>query len=207
MMEYFTIFRIFSYTKTFFMNRLTFALLAAVLSCSCSSAIAQNNDDMKAMMAYSTPGEIHKMLAKSVGVWTATVTMWMQPGAAPTTSTAQATNEMILGGRYLQSKNTGDFSGMPFEGISILGYDNAKKMFVNSWIDNFGTGMMYLTGKWDPSTQSITLNGSMVDPMSGKDIPVRQTTKIVDDNTQVMEMYSTMGGKDFKNMEIKFVRK
>src|SRR5258707_15385849 len=109
MMEYFTIFRIFSYTKTFFMKRLTFALLAAVLSCSFSSAIAQNNDDMKAMMAYSTPGEIHKMLAKSVGVWTATVTMWMQPGAPPTTSTAEANNEMILGGRYLQSRNTGSF--------------------------------------------------------------------------------------------------
>jgi hypothetical protein len=181
MTELFTIFRIFSQIKPFFMNRLTFALLAAAISCSCLSSIAQSNDDMKAMMTYSTPGEIHKMLAKSVGVWTATVTMWMQPGAPPTTSTAQATNEMILGGRYLQSKNTGDFSGMPFEGISILGYDNAKKMFVNSWIDNFGTGMMYLTGKWDPSTQSINLSGSMVDPVSGKDIPVRQTTKIVDD--------------------------
>jgi hypothetical protein len=207
MMEYFTIFRIFSYTKTIFMNRLTFALLAAALSCSCLSSIAQNNDDMKAMMAYSTPGEIHKMLAKSVGVWTATVTMWMQPGAPPTTSIAEANNEMILGGRYLQSKNTGNFGGMPFEGISIIGYDNAKKMFVNSWIDNMGTGMMFLTGKWDPSSQSINLSGSMVDPMSGKDIPVRETYKIVDDNTQVLEMYSTMAGKDFKNMEIKFTRK
>jgi hypothetical protein len=189
------------------MNKLTFALLAAAISCSGLSSIAQNNDDMKAMMAYSTPGDIHKMLAKTVGVWTATVTMWMQPGAPPTTSAAEASNEMILGGRYLQSKNTGNFAGMPFEGVSILGYDNAKKMFVNSWIDNMGTGMMFLTGNWEPSTQSILLSGSMVDPMSGQDVPVREIYKMVDDNTQTMEMYSTVAGKDFKNMEIKYVRK
>jgi hypothetical protein len=189
------------------MNKLTVALLAAAILCSSSSAIAQSNDDMKAMMAYSTPGEIHKMLSKSVGSWTANITMWTQPGASPMTSTAEANSEMILGGRYLEAKNTGNYMGMPFEGISITGYDNAKKMFVNTWIDNMGTGMMSMTGPWDPATQSIRLSGTMVDPVSGKDIAVREVVKIVDDNTQVMEMYSVLDGKDFKNMEIKYQRK
>lgn len=27
---------------------------------------------------------------------------------------------------------------MPFEGISTLGYDNAKKTFFSTWIDNMG---------------------------------------------------------------------
>jgi hypothetical protein len=207
MMEYFTIFRNFYQTKTIFMNRLTFALLAAVFSCSMLPVIAQNDQDMKAMMAYSTPGEIHKMLAQSAGDWKATVTMWTQPGASPMVSTAEARNEMILGGRYLQGRNTGNFMGMPFEGISVTGYDNAKKQFVNSWIDNMGTGMMYMTGTWDAATRSIHFSGSMVDPMSGKDIPVREVWKLVDDSTQVLEMYSSVDGKDFKNMEIKYTRK
>ena len=162
---------------------------------------------MKAMMAYSTPGDIHKMLAKSSGDWTATVTMWMQPGASPVSSAASCTSEMILGGRYLQSKNSGNFMGQPFEGVGLTGYDNAKKMFVSTWIDNMGTGIMTMTGVWDDASKSIKYSGSMVDPMSGKDIPVREIWRFVDDNTQIMEMYSIMGDKEFKNMEVKYVRK
>ncbi|MBK9333372.1 MAG: DUF1579 family protein [Ignavibacteria bacterium] len=30
-----------------------------------------------------------------------------------------------MGGRYQQGKHTGDMMGMPFEGMSLLGYDNA----------------------------------------------------------------------------------
>jgi len=181
-------------------------LLLMVISSSLT-ALSQNDAEMKAMMAYATPGELHKMMAKSVGTWTGNATMWMQPGTPPMNSTFEATNEMILGGRYLQGKNTGNFMGMPFEGISVIGYDNAKKVFVNSWIDNMGTGMMYLTGKWDNASNSITFTGSMVDPAAGKEIPVREVMKFVDDNNQTLEMYSLAGGKEFKNMEIKFTRK
>jgi hypothetical protein len=183
-------------------------LLALAAVCTSLSSSAQSNsDDMKAMMAYATPGDIHKMLAKSTGNWTATVTMWMQPGAQPVSSSAACTSEMILGGRYLQSKNSGNFMGQPFEGIGLTGYDNAKKMFVSSWVDNMGTGIMTMNGTWDEAGKSINYTGSMVDPMSGKDIPVREVWKFSDDNTQVMEMYSITGGKEFKNMEIKYTRK
>jgi len=97
--------------------------------------------------------------------------------------------------------------GQPFEGIGVAGYDNAKKMFVGSWVDNMGTGIMTMSGTWDDATKSINYTGTMIDPMSGKDIPFREVWKFVDDNTQVMEMYSIMAGKEFKNMEIKYTRK
>lgn len=190
------------------MKKLTTLLFIAMINFCCIRAIAQTEQEMKAMMDYATPGEIHKMLAKSTGTWTGAITMWMQPGAPPTNSTGEAKNEMILGGRYLQSKNTGNFMGMPFEGIGITGYDNARKTFVNSWIDNMGTGIMYLEGPWDDKSKSINLTGKMVDPGSGKDIPVREVMKFVDDNTQVMEMYYVMpDGKEFKSMEIKYTKK
>lgn len=207
MMEHFTIFRIFSYTKTLFMNKLTFALLTFAALCFFHPAQAQNDDDMKAMMAYSTPGEIHKMMAKSAGDWTADISMWMQPGASPMKSTGEMKNEMILGGRYLKGTNTGNFMGQPFEGISTTAYDNAKKMFINTWIDNMGTGIMTLTGTWDAANNSINLSGTMVDPSSGKDVPVREVLKMVDDNHQTLEMYASMGGQEFKTMEINFTRK
>jgi hypothetical protein len=209
MMEHFTIFRIFSYTKTIFMNKLTFALLTAAVLCFSTSTRAQSDDDTKAMMAYSTPGDIHKMMAKSAGAWTAAITMWMAPNTDPMKTTGEMKNEMILGGRYLKGTNTGNMMGMPFEGISMTGYDNAKKVFVNNWIDNMGTGMMNLTGTWDGASRSITFTGSMVDPASSKDVPVREVLKFDDDNHQTMEMYANAGpdGKEFKTMEIKFTRK
>ena len=35
-----------------------------------------------------------------------------------------------MGGRYQQSTFKGDFGGMPFEGTSTTGYDNAKKVLL-----------------------------------------------------------------------------
>jgi len=188
------------------MHKLTFAAVALAVTLPLLSR-SQSNDDMKAMMAAATPGETHKMLAKSAGTWSATVTMWMQPGAPPTTSTATATNEMIMGGRYLRSTNKGTFMQMPFEGVGITGYDNVKKQYVNSWIDHMGTGIMTMTGTWDEASKSITYTGSMADPMTGKDTPFREVWKFTDDNHQVMEMYYPMEGKEFKAMEISYTRK
>ena len=168
---------------------------------------AQSADDMKAMQAYATPGPIHQMMAKSVGNWTGAITMWMQPGAAPANMTGETKNEMILGGRYLKATNTGNMMGMPFEGISTVGYDNAKKVFVTSWIDNVGTGMIFMEGVWDDQTKSIIYKGTMVDPTNGKDISIRQVMKFPDDNSQIMEMYTTSNGNEIKTMEIKYTRK
>jgi hypothetical protein len=54
----------------------------------------------------------------------------------------------------------------------------------------------------------MNLSGTQTDPMSGKDMKVRETFKIVDDNHQVMEMYmSPQGMNEFKSMEIKFTKK
>lgn len=189
------------------MNKLTFAALIVAVVCFCTPSYAQSDSDMKAMMAYATPGDIHKMMAKSVGTWSAAITMWMQPNTPPMNSTGEMKNEMILGGRYLKGTNTGNFMGQPFEGISVTAYDNAKKIFLNNWIDNMGTGMMNLTGTWDASSNSINFSGVMVDPASGKDIPIRETLKFDDDNHQTLAMYANMGGQEFKTMEIKFTRK
>jgi hypothetical protein len=96
---------------------------------------------------------------------------------------------------------------MPFEGHGLTGYDNSRKVFQSTWIDNMGTGITYMEGTFDPSTKMITFTGKMVDPMSGKNGDVKQTWKFVDDNNILLEMYSVQGGQDTKTMEIKLTRK
>jgi hypothetical protein len=163
--------------------------------------------EQKAWMDYMTPGPTHQLLAKSDGEWTEELTMWMAPGAQPEKSTSTASNKMILGGRYQHSTHTGNVMGMPFEGIGITGYDNIKKVFVSTWIDNMGTGIMYSEGKWNEATKTVEFKGMGVDPVSGKELKIRQVMKIVDDNTETMEMFTTKDGKEFKSMEIKMTRK
>jgi hypothetical protein len=168
-----------------------------------------NEDEMQKVWAtYMTPTEVHKMLAQSDGDWTGDVTHWMTPKSEPMQSKCTATNKMIMGGRYQQSDFKGEFMGMPFEGMNLLAFDNAKKVFISNWVDNMGTGMMTMEGTWDEKTKTITFTGKMVDPMTGKDCDVKETFTIVDDNTQVMTMYApNPDGKGmFKTMQIKFKR-
>ncbi|MDQ6756363.1 MAG: DUF1579 domain-containing protein [Bacteroidota bacterium] len=162
---------------------------------------------MKCWMNYMTPGDVQKMIAKSNGTWDEEVTTWMEPGKPPTTSKATAVNTMILGGRYQESHHKGSFNGMLFEGVGTLGYDNAKKVLMMTWVDNMGTGIEYLEGPWDSTSHSANLKGKTTDPMTGKDMEVRQLFTVMDDNNQKVEMYATHEGKEAKMMEIVLKRK
>jgi len=190
------------------MKKITLFVCALATTLLSTSIHAQSESEMKAWMDYMTPGEAHKMMASWNGDWNGEITMWMAPGAPPEKSTGTCTNKMIMGGRYQVGTFSGSFSGMPFEGQSTLAYDNAKKKFISTWIDNMGTGVMILEGTWNPSSKTLTTKGSCVDPMTGKDISVREVFTVVDDKTQKMEMFMTAaGGKEFKSMEILFTRK
>lgn len=189
------------------MKRIMFACCAAALCFMATATRGQSAEEMKNWMEYMTPGKVHEMMAKWDGEWDEDITMWMAPGAPPMKNKSTAVNRMILGGRYQESRHTGNFNGMPFEGISTMGYDNALKVFQSTWVDNMGSGVMFLEGTWDDKTKSITLKGKTVDPSTGKVMMVREVFKIVDDNTQIMEMYNTMNGTETKAMEIKLTRK
>lgn len=172
-----------------------------------AKAAKEPSAEEKAWMAYATPGKVHEMMAKSAGMWTEEITMWMAPGAPPTKSTSTCNNRMIMGGRYLEGRTRGTFEGMPFEGISITAYDNAKKMYKSTWIDNMGTGIMVSEGKYNEETKTLEMAGSCVDPATGKEMQTRQTIKFIDDNNQQMEMFMTADGKEYKSMEIKMSRR
>jgi len=79
---------------------------------------------------------------------------------------------------------------------------------MNTWIDNMGSGIMLLKGPWDEATKTVTLKGRMTDAGTKGDVDVKETFKIIDDNTQEMEMFMVMpDGKEFKTMNIRYTRK
>ena len=173
-----------------------------------SFAQDQNQEEaQKIWMEYMTPGWAHELLASHAGEWKSVTTYWMDPSAPPQTMEGTSKNEMIMGGRYLKSTHSGEMMGMPFEGMSIEGYDNAKNEFTSVWVDNFGTGTSISTGKYDKETNSIIYMGTVYEPMQGKDVTVKEIIKYIDKDHHTIEMYTVDGEQETKTMQIEFTRK
>ena len=188
--------------KTFLVVLFTFLVFTNI-----SFAQDQNQEEgQKAWTEYMTPGWAHEMMATHVGEWKTVTTMWMDPSQPPQTMEGTSKNEMIMGGRYLKSTHTGVMMGMPFEGMSLEGYDNAKKEFTSVWIDNFGTGISVSTGKYDKATNSVIYTGTVYEPMQGKDIMIKEIVKYIDKDHHVIEMYAVMNGQEVKTMQVEFNR-
>lgn len=162
----------------------------------------------KAWMEFSTPGAMHSWMEKTNGTWEGDVSSWMTSDAPPSTSKAVNVQSSVLGGRYVTGKFSGSMMGQPFNGISTMGYDNAKKVFTSTWIDDMGTGIVHMTGTYNEATKTLSLKGHQTNFMSGKDSGIREEMVMIDDNTYKMTMYGDgFDGKEMKFMEGTFKKK
>jgi hypothetical protein len=201
---------------------LTTSLLALVVgtpsfaddSAAAKPAAPDDSQAMAAMMEMAQPGEIHKKMAESAGTWTYKVKWWMRPDAPPMESSGTCAVKSVMDGRYLISEHTGKMS-MPgpdlkmsdytFLGTGTDGYDNAKKKYVSTWIDNMGTGIMTMEGTADPANHTITYTGEE-QPLPDMKFQVRQVYKFVDKDHHTLEFFETHGGTESKTMEIAYTR-
>jgi len=168
---------------------------------------AQTEAEEKAWIAYMTPGKEHQLLAAEDGTWTNEMTFWHDAKSEPMKAITTSQAKMIFDGRYQEVNYSGDVMGMPFQGKSIICFDNALKRYTSTWIDNMGTGMMVMYGTPGKDGKSIVFKGDMVNPVDGKTNPCREVYTIVDANTRKMEMYDSRNGKEWKSMEIIMKRK
>jgi hypothetical protein len=172
--------------------------------------------EMMAMMVeFAKPGENHKRLQELVGTWSYAVKWWMSPDAPPMESTGTTVIRSVMDGRYVISEHTGSMQmpgdngkmmDMPFKGMSVEGYDNVKKKYVSSWIDNMGTGIMRSEGTYEPATKTLTYLAEY-EVMPGVKTKARQVIKCVDKDHHTMEYFEDRGGKETKVMEISYARK
>lgn len=168
--------------------------------------------DMAAMMKewdkWASPGEMHKHLEKMAGNWTVTTKMWMDPSAPPMESKGTAKSTFVLGGRWLRQEYSGDMMGMPFEGIGMIGYDNFKKEFISTWVDNMSTTMMRSTGSCNAAGTEFNMSGTMDEPLTGeRDKKFRHVWKLTSADSHVFEAYDNIPGKgEVKVMELTYTR-
>jgi hypothetical protein len=171
---------------------------------------------MKQMMELSKLNENHKLLADLDGNWTYTIKFWMNPdpNAKPEESKGTAVRKSIMNGRFSTLDVTGKMEmpgpdgkkkEMTFVGHGIEGYDNVKKKFVGSWIDNMGTGIMFSEGTYDPATKTFTYT-SEFEAIPGMKQQIREVIKVPDHNHMMLEWYENQGGQEKKTMEINYTR-
>ncbi|HEX4638087.1 MAG TPA: DUF1579 domain-containing protein [Chthoniobacterales bacterium] len=174
-------------------------------------------DMMKAMMEMSKLNENHKLLSSLDGSWDYAIKFWMNPdpNAKPQESKGTATRKSIMGGRYSMMDVSGNMQmpgpdgkmkTMQFKGMGIEGYDNVKKKFVASWIDNMGTGIEFSEGSYDPASKTFTYTSEM-EPVPGMKTQVREVVKVPDNTHMMLEWYENQGGQEKKTMEINYTKK
>lgn len=204
------------------MKTFTLFIVSACLALSTMSIFAQNPspsappsaDMMAQMMALTKLNENHQMLAELNGNWNYTTKFTLSPGAPPQESNGTAVRKSIMDGRFIVMDVTGKMQmpgpdgkpqEMEFKGHGLEGYDNAKKKFVGTWVDNFGTGIMTSLGDWDPATKMFTFVGEY-EPLPGMKQQMHETLKVPDKNHMQFEMFENQGGQETKTMEINYTR-
>jgi len=169
------------------------------------------------MTELSKLNENHKLLASLDGTWNYTIKFWMNPdpNAKPQESKGTAVRKSIMGGRYIVMDVTGKMQ-MPgpdgkmkdatFKGMGVEGYDNVKKKFVESWVDNMGTGIEAAEGTYDAGTKTFTYTAE-IEPVPGMKQQVREVVKLGDKYHMMLEWYENRGSQERKTMEINYTRK
>jgi len=189
---------------------------APATSPAAASAQPDQAEMMKQMMELAKLNENHKLLTDLVGTWGYTVKMWMNPdpNAKPEVSKGTAVRKSMMDGRYFVMDVTGKMQmpgadgkmkNMTFKGMGIEGYDNVKKKFVGTWVDNMGTGIMMSEGTYDPATKTFTYTGEY-EAIPGMKQKIREVVKIVDKDHHTFEWYEDRGGQEAKTMEISYTR-
>lgn len=166
---------------------------------------------MQLCIENGTPGKEHAELMSFAGNWDLVTRVWMMPGSEPETSKAKAEMRPAMDGRFLIEKVEGSFDmggqPMPFQGMTVLGYDNFKKKYIFVWFDSMTTGIMSGEGTHDPRANTYTYFSEAPDFMKGGMKQVKSVTTVVSKDKHLFEMFEKdESGKWWKNFDISYSR-
>jgi hypothetical protein len=163
----------------------------------------------QAMLEKMQPAAEHKTLAALEGKWSTDVLYRM--GDGPTLKArGVATNRMILGGRFLESRATSNNPAGPglgdanVESLTIYGFDRRTGDYTSVGFDTMGTYWVSAAGKMSEG-QSIVMSGETLDDHAGsKEIrKYDMVLRVVDPDTYVTEIIFKFANRpDLKLVEV-----
>jgi hypothetical protein len=180
----------------------------------------QNKKESSAI-DYSRPGPYHQMLANLIGTWDFQGKFYSgnsNPDSNKVLGTFSGTlvRKSLADGRFFYVELTGGKIQMPIQDgkmkevaaqrIEIEGFDNVKKKFVLTYINNhIGSGIVLAEGRYDSTRKTIFYEWED-EQVPGKKFRVRERFVILDNNHYKMEYYREQDGKVFKATEISCTR-
>ena len=162
--------------------------------------------EMEAWMKLAQPGAHHEHLARLVGTWKGKVTMWMEPGQAQMVEKTVAEATWVLGGRFLQWKQTGNFGDMPYEGMAIEGFNNGEGHYESVWLDNFGTILLFFKGSCSDDGKHRKMATKFADVVSGGTVDYRTEYQWIDSDHFTYSTFMNKGDGEFQNALIEYER-
>lgn len=151
------------------------------------------------------PGKHHEHLKAQEGTWEFTSTFQMAPGAPEETVKGVQTNTLCGGGLWLVI----DSKGGDFWGHGVVGYDEQRKKYVSSWVDNMSDYVQVGEGDCsdDGKVQTTQVRvKSMADPTKWE--TMKEVFTVVDKDTSRLEFFATgPDGKEFRMGKIEYKRK
>jgi len=152
------------------------------------------------------PGTEHQVLNALVGTWDVSGQCWAKVGDTAQSVTGTDTSEWILGQRFVKSHARGTKASQPFEGIGMMGYDNARREYQATWQDTDCTGIKMETGTYDAASKTFTFKGDFKDD-KGQTVSSRRLLEVMSNDQHKMTTYLTMSGQpELKAAELVFKR-
>ena len=89
--------------------------------------------DMQAYALAGTPGANQQKLARGVGHWSGTSTMWMAPGMEPMKNPMTSTVSSIMDGRYTKTEAAVDFKRDAKYPVAFIVHGGPQGSMANDW--------------------------------------------------------------------------
>jgi hypothetical protein len=168
--------------------------------------IPSNEADPSVLTGYS-------YLQQFVGTWEGTGSIWEGPDTEPVKNFYVTTSRMIMGGNFLESKVTGVFWGMPFEGTQLVSYSSLDDQYTTQWMTNLNADVCTSVGTLMNSREAGAIRSDVatVDecPICPEEASAMRTvTRLIDNDHFSITQYITIKGShdEFKFIEITYTR-
>jgi hypothetical protein len=163
---------------------------------------------LKALAENGKPGPEHKKLEPLVGDWTFTLKLWTNPNESPAEVQGTVERKWIMGGRFVQETVKGKCEcGNTFEGLGLLGYDNAQKKFTATRVCGLCGKVCSSKGTVTDSDQKFEFATEEYCPLCREMVKGRDELILEGKDKIILNVYKTVKGKEVKVIEVVSIRK
>lgn len=155
------------------------------------------------------PDENHGCLEAFVGSWKIRVKSWPGPDTPAQEGDGTAEIRWVLGGRFIEQRQSSRLMGKPTSGIGYVGFDVARRRYVSIWLDDLGTSILQTTGAPDPAHKTIKTRGAIDDAATGEPLKFEEAMTPVSSDEFTYEAWTSPPGvqQPRRVMEIVYTRR